>query len=334
MAKKEKKKKSLGTHLKEIVVILSIVFIVRTWGFGLYQVPTGSMETTMLVGERFFADKFTPIFMKIKHGDVISLNDPLFNYSDNSLQRLWQKYVWGPSNWTKRVIGLPGDIIEGKVEDGKPVVYRNGQKLDETYVNKYPLIAEYKKDPAALKKEARKLLLQGRISVETMNAYPSYFINWRSYDPAFSYRDQPFYRIDPNLVVKNPLTGDPEFKKPFEPIDKQVNCPRAGRYGKSHWSCSDEFYVELGPNQYWLMGDNRRGSQDSRFFGPINGDLIHGKIVLLIMSIDQKNGWKILNWSFINPIFDFSTWWIADLLAHPIDFWKRVRWSRSLRIIR
>ena len=39
------------------------------------------------------------------------------------------------------VIGVPGDHIKGVIEDGKPVVYVNGKKLDEqAYINKYPLI--------------------------------------------------------------------------------------------------------------------------------------------------------------------------------------------------
>ena len=57
--------------------------------------------------------------------------------SDNKLKRLFEEYVWGPSNWTKRVIGVPGDIVEGKVEDGHPVVYLNSKKLDESYLNTY-----------------------------------------------------------------------------------------------------------------------------------------------------------------------------------------------------
>ena len=47
-----------GDYAQSIITIALAAFIIRTWGFGLYQVPTCSMETTMLVGERFFADKF------------------------------------------------------------------------------------------------------------------------------------------------------------------------------------------------------------------------------------------------------------------------------------
>ena len=116
--------------MREIAGLLLIVFIIRTVGFGLYQVPTGSMEPTMLVGERFFADKFTVLFRDIKRGDIISFNAPDasqcsmgFQYSDNKLVYLWQHYVYGPANWTKRVIGIPGDEVKGTIEDGHPVVY-------------------------------------------------------------------------------------------------------------------------------------------------------------------------------------------------------------------
>ena len=108
----------------------------------------------MLVGERFFADKFTYLFAKPQRGHVISFNSPLFDYSGNTFKRLFQEYVWGPQNLTKRIIGVPGDLIEGKVEDGKPVVYRNGVKLEEPYFNKYPLIGVWRKDPSTLAKEA------------------------------------------------------------------------------------------------------------------------------------------------------------------------------------
>src|SRR4030095_10404314 len=97
------------------------------------------METTMLVGERFFADKLSYNFRKPYHGEIIAFNDPEFTYAEGYFHNLFHRYVWGPSNWTKRVIGIPGDTIMGCIEDGKPVVYRNGEKLDEAYINKYPL---------------------------------------------------------------------------------------------------------------------------------------------------------------------------------------------------
>lgn len=45
--------------------------------------------------------------------------------------------------------------------------------------------------------------------------------------------------------------------------------------------------VTLGPDQYWVMGDNRPNSLDSRSFGPISGDQIVGRVVLRYWPLDQ-----------------------------------------------
>jgi len=46
--------------------------------------------------------------------------------------------------------------------------------------------------------------------------------------------------------------------------------------------CSGRFCdVTLGPDQYYVMGDNRPNSSDSRAWGPIDGDTIVGKAWLL-----------------------------------------------------
>lgn len=46
----------------QLFILLLIAFFIRTFFYGLYQVPTGSMETTMLVGERFLAEKLSVWF--------------------------------------------------------------------------------------------------------------------------------------------------------------------------------------------------------------------------------------------------------------------------------
>ena len=74
-----------------------------------------------------------------------------------------------------------------------------------------------------------------------------------------------------------------------EPSSKnqKLGANQAPARDKNYWDRSDVFRVKLGDNQYWLMGDNRLNSADSRMFGPIDGRLIHGRILFSILSIDS-----------------------------------------------
>jgi len=263
-------------------VILPIAFAVRTFVFGLYQVPSGSMETTLLVGERFFADKLSYWFRKPQRNEIIAFNDPTYAYSKNPLLNLWERYgSWNVSNWTKRLIAIPGDTIKGVIEEGKPVVYLNGKKLDEPYVNKYPLVQIWKSSHSRCNNEESPLEL-------------------RSFDPSVSWQEQIFYKIDPSRLILLPNR---------EPIVVWPETPdRSNR---------DVFEQTLGSNEYWAMGDNRLGSLDSRMWKVLPGDLIHGRIVFRIWSIDSD-----------------VSWWIVDLIKNPINFWSKVRWSRCLQFVR
>jgi len=277
---KRPNKSYLADLIESLIVIIPVVFLIKTVVFGLYQVPTCSMETTMLVGERFFADKFTPFFSSPKRGEIISFNDPTYKYSDNKLVNLYQQYVsWNVVNWTKRVIGVPGDHLEGKIEDGKPVIYINNEKFNEPYLNSNAIIARYRNGE----------------------------INYRTYETTKSLNEQKFYSMTHSEVVRAKMyVGDHNILYP--------NTPAYGRNG-----LKDVFDVHLGPNEYWMMGDNRQGSSDSRDHGPFNFSKIsfHGRILLRIWSLDSD-----------------ESWWILDLIKHPIDFWKRVRWSRFFQILK
>lgn len=305
---RKKHKSPLEQWIEVVVVVLPLVFLIRTFVFGLYVVPSGSMETTMLVGERFYADKFTPWFTSIKRGEIISLNDPTYKYSNSRLKNLFQRYVWGPSNWTKRVIGIPGDHVKGVIEDGHPVIYLNEKKLEEPYVNKYPLIYAW----------------LGHIP--TFQDLRTGRFNWdiRSFDPSKPYDKQPFYLMDDRLVIsdKSEIYPDVPYSEKFAAYLDYPNTPMLDG--------SDEFDHQLGPDEFWVMGDNRKCSRDSRSWGKLDQRkvAIHGRIKFRFFSIQYTKPWS---WQPIPGIswlkFDES-WVILDLILHPIDFWKRIRWNR------
>ena len=261
---------------ESLIVIIPVVFLIKTFVFGLYQVPTCSMETTMLVGERFFADKVTPYFYAPKRGEIVSFNNPNHKYSANALVNFYEQYVsWSVLNYTKRVIAVPGDHIEGKVEEGKPVVYLNGDKLYEPYLNKYSIMARYKNGE----------------------------INYRSYDSDKPLNAQPFYCFTTLEIARAKMYyGEQSILYPGVPVLRD----------------KDIYDIYLKDNEYWMMGDNRQGSSDSREWGPLNTKkaLFHGRILFRIWSVDSD-----------------ESWWIVDLIKHPIDFWTRVRWSRFFQVL-
>jgi signal peptidase I len=330
MAYTKKKPTGIMANIREFVVLLLIVFLIRTFGFGLYQVPTGSMETTMLVGERFFADKFSYVFRSPRHSEIIAMNDPLYPYSNNYFKQLFERYVWGPSNWTKRVIGEPGDTVKGVIEDNKPVIYlkkkgeQTFEKLYEPYLNKYPLIYVRKEDPEILRinieREIAKMSQSNVPLAMVEKVIKQKFGNQtspRSYDPSAPFDSQPFYRINPSRIVRDSRTGEMEIIYPGtpRPSSNPLAVERIAA-GKNYWDGSDEFYIHLKDDELWCMGDNRLGSNDCRTFGPVKQKQIHGRIVFRIWSIDSDD-----------------SWWIVDLIKHPIDFWSRVRWSRFFQFV-
>ncbi|HBS47912.1 TPA: hypothetical protein DEO28_03165 [Candidatus Dependentiae bacterium] len=295
--------------LEALATALVVIFILRNFVFGLYQVPSGSAEVNLLVGDRVWGNNMAYSFgRKPQRGDLVMFSSQTFKFDQsNKLKYWWQKYVGlpipivgleaGPDNIVKRVVGLPGDTIEGKIENGKTVVYVNGKKLDEPYVNKYPLIV--------LEKASGFFDFDriGLLPVPAFLRYRSDPIGY-SFDPSKDLLEQPFYRMHSEEVVLKPGSTSAWVLMPFTPTIE--------RNGKN----VDIFGPMVVPQgKYWMMGDNRKNSYDSRFWGFLDADRIYGRASFVVYSIDS-----------------LESFWFFDFIKHPIDLWtKFIRWNRILK---
>lgn len=131
MAKKEKLKdekprETTVEFLASLAGVLVTGLFIITFIIQAFEIPSSSMEKTLLIGDHVFVNRvqFSPKgwvgpmlpYRQPRHGDVV-----VFLSMDPRTPEL---YI------VKRIIGVPGDRIH--LRDG--FVYRNGEKLNEPYV--------------------------------------------------------------------------------------------------------------------------------------------------------------------------------------------------------
>ena len=132
----ERQKTVFREYLEAVIIALVLALFIRTFVVQAFKIPSGSMENTLLVGDHILVNKFSygikipnrMPFSKIKlfkdirffekmpeRGDVI-----VFEYPKDESR-----------DFIKRVIGLPGDLIEIKEQ----IVYINGKPMEELYAH-------------------------------------------------------------------------------------------------------------------------------------------------------------------------------------------------------
>jgi len=116
--KHAKKEQSQAVQvMMSLVVIAAIVVaatvLLRTFVFVPYEIPSGSMEDTIMPGDMVFSEKISYYMRQPEPGDIVTFTDP--EDPDRTL--------------IKRVIATEGQTVD--LRDGS--VYVDGQKLDEPY---------------------------------------------------------------------------------------------------------------------------------------------------------------------------------------------------------
>ena len=122
--KPEKKKETPPEFIASMAVVLVVGLFIITFCMQAFEIPSSSMENTLLIGDHVFVDrdtmgpktKWMPLipYRQIQRHDIVVFLSP----AEPGL------YV------VKRIIGIPGDRIH--LRDGE--LYVNGQKQNEPYV--------------------------------------------------------------------------------------------------------------------------------------------------------------------------------------------------------
>ncbi|GAB6059278.1 signal peptidase I [Desulfonatronum parangueonense] len=141
---------TVGEYLKAILFALVLALLIRFFVVQAFKIPSGSMMDTLLIGDHLLVTKFA-YDVKIPFvGTAIDLNDPergdiiVFLYGQDVPSLTDEPGRWldcnlpfqgyadesCPKDFIKRIIALPGDIVEVRNKD----VLVNGRELYEPYV--------------------------------------------------------------------------------------------------------------------------------------------------------------------------------------------------------
>jgi signal peptidase I len=108
-----------GRWLLETIVMVAIAFLlaqgIKTYVVQPYVIPTGSMEPTILIGDRVLAEKITYHFREPGPGEIVVFDDPTGRHPQ----------------LIKRIIAVEGQTLD--IADGRVIV--DGEVLDEPYID-------------------------------------------------------------------------------------------------------------------------------------------------------------------------------------------------------
>jgi len=140
--KAKRRKRSFWRDLIVIVVAaLALTILLKAFVVQVFSIPSGSMENTLLPGDRILVSKVVYKFRSIARGDIVVFSgagswDPPSQPPSNWLVGLWDDAtnlvgIAGPdTDYVKRVIGIPGDHVVCCNADGQVTV--NGVPLSES----------------------------------------------------------------------------------------------------------------------------------------------------------------------------------------------------------
>ena len=147
----EKEKRKSMPLWQELPLLLVVAFclavLIRTFLLQAFYIPSGSMEDTLLIGDRVLVNKVVYDVRDPRRGEVIVFRGPSNWVPESPADRQDDRFVTslgrtegdlvgistpGEKHFIKRVIGLAGDTVACCDDQGRVTV--NGTALDEPYV--------------------------------------------------------------------------------------------------------------------------------------------------------------------------------------------------------
>lgn len=288
---KRRDRSTIRDYLESIITAVLIALALRAFVIEAFKIPSASMYPTLEIGDHIFVSKFiygvripwtnTKLFelRPPKRGEVIVFIQPCEPDRD----------------FIKRVVATPGQTVEVRCD----VVYVDGQ----------PVVSEYLPEPdgAKCQHEDRDEPPGNGHDTDGDGWFMRDCSRYRETVDGLSYttfsdlerpgRDRE--RAEGKPV--NPSGGDfPDSAPRHCPAGVKTNQQQGKivvtKPGVDDASCGLHMHYVVPEHHVFVMGDNRRNSQDSRIWGPVPIENIKGKALFIWLSYRD---WSPLKWGQI-----------------------------------
>ena len=354
-------KTQTGDTISSILYAIVVATLVHTYVMQPFNIPTSSLEKSLLVGDFLFVSKFHygartpktavalpmvhdslmvvkgksylswpqlpsfrfPGVQAIKRNDIVVFNwpiDTVYFFRDPSGRHI-DKPLDKRSNYVKRCVGLPGDNLSIKRGDiyinNKKLVLPERAKPQYSYLvttdgsdlgtyaeylindlkitdgimptgnpNEYIFAAVTDKNAAKVKAIPIVKSITKRITPASQEIEKGIF----PHNQKWSQDNMgPIYIPEANKTVL--------LNKETLPLYRRIITVYEGnkleeKGGKIYINNKEAINYTFKQDYYWMMGDNRHNSEDSRYWGFVPFDHVVGKPVFIWWSIDPNVPWS------------------------------------------
>ena len=306
----KKRRSSFGKALHRVdmsVMAVVLVLLIQTFYIGNYVIPTGSMEETIKIKDRVFANMVKYKFTSPKVNDIVAFKEPMTN------KLMFTKRLVGVAGQTLQIkdiqamdltdpstVDNAGNVRVSNVDAGN--IYlddKKAEKLNRPYTKDGFLLDSkiyIPKKGDKVKIDKIVIIPKGKAKIEGTDNFIT-GTDWSGYKDGnykFLTPEEFLARIGTDKGFKDIVGNEDSYEEGNPKYDVYYTffLKVEGRdelvLPIMDFKYDDALFLKLlkgetltlNKNYYIAMGDNTTNSLDSRFFGYVSEDRIKGKLLL------------------------------------------------------